>query len=101
MEPVGVALYLDEFNPDLAVERKAFVMGGVVVRAGAHETRAAAAVESLAADDSRFARKARKWAPDQFDAFARYLLGQEVLPVAWWTAPNRACRPRSKRGAWW
>jgi len=83
MESGGITLFLDEYNPDLAVERGVFVMGGVAVRSGAHESRAAGDFKSLAARDPRFARKGRKWDPDQFDLFVEYLLGQQLLPVAW------------------
>ena len=101
MGPVGVTLYLDEYNPDLAIERDVFVMGGVVVRSGVHRDRAATAFGSLAADDPRFAGKARKWEAAQFDTFATYLLGQEILPVATWVALDvpllAALRRRSGR----
>lgn len=84
----GVTLFLDEYNPDLAVERGVFVMAGVLVRSGAHQTRAAGDFSSLAAGDARFDRKARKWEAEQFGVFAEYLLGHEVLPVAWRIALN-------------
>jgi len=79
--PMRLTFYLDEYNPDLALDY--FVVAGVLIRDHSHSERALREFEALAQCDPRFNRKAARWEPAQLEKLADLLLSCELLPVAW------------------